>query len=233
VFFISHHSSRKKTIYTLYYKKHAAKYAFSSNNYLFQNPTEMGTSPECTFNIDSRAGGNFKTISTTNLLFNDNVSTHSMNLEHQMPSLASQPDARRIEDTPNSNKNDENSLSCTDCSSSARKLNKQQQQKQNSQLHQNNLDLSAINATQRSDAIKNIRNSGYLIAVHRKLNRQDTYFLSHHKSRPCLFGVPILIPCYDGTTNKDLYCSVWVQVARLLSPLPPTPPDQANHATDW
>lgn len=73
----------------------------------------------------------------------------------------------------------------------------------------------------------------YLIAVHRKLSRQDTYFLSYHKTRPSLFGVPLLIPCYEGGSNKDLYCAVWVQVARLLSPLPSTPPDQSNHATDW
>lgn len=81
--------------------------------------------------------------------------------------------------------------------------------------------------------IANRRAGGYLIAVHRKLSRQDTYFLSYHKTRPSLFGVPLLIPCYDDGTNKDLYCAVWVQVARLLSPLPSTPPDQANHATDW
>lgn len=74
---------------------------------------------------------------------------------------------------------------------------------------------------------------GYLIAVHRKLSRQDTYFLSYHKTRPSLFGVPLLIPCYEGGSNKDLYCAVWMQVARLLSPLPSTPPDQSNHATDW
>lgn len=79
----------------------------------------------------------------------------------------------------------------------------------------------------------NRRAGGYLIAVHRKLSRQDTYFLSYHKTRPSLFGVPLLIPCYDDGTNKDLYCAVWVQVARLLSPLPSTPPEQANHATDW
>lgn len=79
----------------------------------------------------------------------------------------------------------------------------------------------------------NRRAGGYLIAVHRKLSRQDTYFLSYHKTRPSLFGVPLLIPCYEDGTNKDLYCAVWIQVARLLSPLPSTPPDQANHATDW
>lgn len=77
------------------------------------------------------------------------------------------------------------------------------------------------------------RSGGYLIAVHRKLSHQDTYFLSYHKTRPSVFGVPLLIPCYEDGTNKDLYCAVWIQVARLLSPLPSTPPDQANHATDW
>lgn len=76
------------------------------------------------------------------------------------------------------------------------------------------------------------RSNGYLKAIHRKMSRLDTYFLSHHKTRSSLFGVPLLIPYYEGNTNKDLYCAVWIQVARLLSPLPPTPPDQANHATD-
>lgn len=83
------------------------------------------------------------------------------------------------------------------------------------------------------DSNNSRRAGGYLIAVHRKLSRQDTYFLSYHKTRPSVFGVPLLIPCYEDGTNKDLYCAVWIQVARLLSPLPSTPPDQANHATDW
>lgn len=77
------------------------------------------------------------------------------------------------------------------------------------------------------------KTSAYLVALHRQLSRQDTYFLPYHKAKPILFGAPLLIPCYDGGTNKDLYCAVWIQVARFLSPLPPTPPDQANHATDW
>lgn len=84
-----------------------------------------------------------------------------------------------------------------------------------------------------SDKCNGMNKNCYLIAVHRKMSRQDTYFLSYHKTRPSLFGVPLLIPCYERGTNKDLYSTVWMQVARLLSPLPPTPPDQANHATDW
>ncbi|XP_053671807.1 ubiquitin carboxyl-terminal hydrolase 32 [Anopheles nili] len=104
--------------------------------------------------------------------------------------------------------------------------------------HQHNdaISLSAISkrtqAYGSASAAFSQQKTNYLIAVHRKLSRQDTYFLSHHKSKPGLFGIPLLIPCYDGVTNKELYCSVWLQVARLLSPLPPTPPDQSNHATD-
>lgn len=70
----------------------------------------------------------------------------------------------------------------------------------------------------------------YLIAVHRKFTRQDTYFLSHHKTKPSLFGVPLLVPLHEGIQNKDLYCSVWLQVSRLLSPLPPS--TTQNHAED-
>lgn len=93
--------------------------------------------------------------------------------------------------------------------------------------NRNNKKLSSVDNSNR-------KAGGYLIAVHRKLSRMDTYFLSYHKTRPSLFGVPLLIPCYEDGTNKDLYCAVWVQVARLLSPLPSTPPEQsANHATDW
>ncbi|XP_068142891.1 ubiquitin carboxyl-terminal hydrolase 32 isoform X1 [Drosophila tropicalis] len=71
----------------------------------------------------------------------------------------------------------------------------------------------------------------YLVAVHRKITRHDSYFLSYHKTRPSLFGVPLLIPNSEGGTHKDLYCAVWLQVSRLLSPLPATT-DQANHAAD-
>jgi len=72
----------------------------------------------------------------------------------------------------------------------------------------------------------------YLVAVHRKITRHDSYFLSYHKTRPSLFGVPLLIPNSEGGTHKDLYCAVWLQVSRLLSPLPATT-EQANHAADW
>lgn len=89
-----------------------------------------------------------------------------------------------------------------------------------------------VSLREKDDIDSGVKTTSYLMAVHRNLCRQDTYFLSHHKTRPGLFGVPLLIPCYEGVTNKELYCSVWTQVSRLLSKLPPTPPDQANHATD-
>ena len=61
---------------------------------------------------------------------------------------------------------------------------------------------------------------------------QETYFLSTEKYRPVLFGLPIVVSCSSTTTYQDLYKSVWIQVSRLVSPLPPKDKTQ-NHATDW
>ncbi|XP_035896794.1 ubiquitin carboxyl-terminal hydrolase 32 isoform X2 [Anopheles stephensi] len=124
---------------------------------------------------------------------------------------------------------------CTDCDNiyMSEDMPSYGDQQQQQQQQGDAISLSAISKRPQGHGFAGgQRKTNYLIAVHRKLSRQDTYFLSHHKSKPGLFGVPLLIPCYDGVTNKELYCSVWLQVARLLSPLPPTPPDQSNHATD-
>lgn len=91
-------------------------------------------------------------------------------------------------------------------------------------------DLSISSSRENKRCINYDGQCDYLIAVHRKFTRQDTYFLSHHKTKPSLFGVPLLIPLHDGVQNKDLYCSVWMQVSRLLSPLPPS--STQNHAED-
>lgn len=72
----------------------------------------------------------------------------------------------------------------------------------------------------------------YLMVIHRQVTRQDSYFLSHRKIRHSVFGLPLIIPIIEGGTHKDLYKAVWIQVNRLLSPLPAAT-DQANHATDW
>ena len=61
---------------------------------------------------------------------------------------------------------------------------------------------------------------------------QEVYFLSTEKYRPTLFGLPLIVPCTDTTSYLDLYKSVWTQVSRLVSPLPPRDSSQ-NHATDW
>ncbi|KAJ8972102.1 hypothetical protein NQ314_000328 [Rhamnusium bicolor] len=60
----------------------------------------------------------------------------------------------------------------------------------------------------------------YLIAVHRKCVRQETYFLSQQKSKPSLFGLPLLIGINQNSTCQGLYEAVWGQVTRLLSPMP-------------
>ena len=61
----------------------------------------------------------------------------------------------------------------------------------------------------------------------------DVYFLSSQKSRPSLFGIPLILPCDDSSTNQDLYESVWTQMVRLVSPLPPSEVGTPNHAQDW
>ncbi|KAF5303286.1 hypothetical protein FQA39_LY10025 [Lamprigera yunnana] len=70
----------------------------------------------------------------------------------------------------------------------------------------------------------------YLVALHRKCVRQESYFLSQHKTKPMLFGVPLLLGCGPNSTCQSLYETVWGQVTHLLSPLPQS--DQTNHATD-
>ncbi|BFZ19073.1 hypothetical protein BsWGS_22113 [Bradybaena similaris] len=72
----------------------------------------------------------------------------------------------------------------------------------------------------------------FVIGVHRKMNLMDVYFLSSQKSRPSLFGTPIIIPCSEATTNQELYQFVWTQISRLVSPLPPSELKVTNHAQD-
>ncbi|KAK4322970.1 hypothetical protein Pmani_006294 [Petrolisthes manimaculis] len=73
---------------------------------------------------------------------------------------------------------------------------------------------------------------GFIIAFHRKMMRQEVYFLSSQKTRPSLFGLPLVVPCTAATTHQDLYQGVWTQVSRLVSPLPPTEAAVPNHAQD-
>ncbi|XP_068086711.1 ubiquitin carboxyl-terminal hydrolase 32 [Anabrus simplex] len=73
---------------------------------------------------------------------------------------------------------------------------------------------------------------GFIVALHRKMIRQDVYFLSSQKTKPSLFGLPVIVPCAEATTHQDLYQAVWVQVARLVSPLPPSETAAPNHAQD-
>lgn len=61
--------------------------------------------------------------------------------------------------------------------------------------------------------------------------RAELYFLSSQKNRPSLFGMPLIVPCTADTRGRDLYNTVWTQVSRLASPLPPQ--ESSNHAQDW
>nr|XP_029727906.1 ubiquitin carboxyl-terminal hydrolase 32 isoform X3 [Aedes albopictus] len=229
----------------------AATTTASKSHGTFQNIPEMSASPDSTFIFSESTtqygassyamntthhhqykDQNRKTVSTTNLLNNVDNSWNA----------SSAVGGHDEQDTP-----------CNDCDiiynghgtmldgdGGPFSYHHHQQQQNQHHHHHHGGDSFSLSAIKRppsagsgsASGVYHQQKGNYLIAVHRKLSRQDTYFLSHHKSRPGLFGVPLLIPCYDGVTNKELYCSVWLQVARLLSPLPPTPPDQSNHATD-
>ncbi|KAH9503862.1 Ubiquitin carboxyl-terminal hydrolase 32 [Bulinus truncatus] len=117
--------------------------------------------------------------------------------------------------------------------------------KLNGQLPQIISNVSKSPSHSRSPSNASIANSGtldgqrpsdrfenFVIGVHRKMNLMDVYFLSSQKSRPSLFGTPIIIPCTETTTNQELYQFVWVQIARMVSPLPPSELKMTNHAQD-
>ncbi|XP_060533981.1 ubiquitin carboxyl-terminal hydrolase 32 isoform X2 [Cylas formicarius] len=87
--------------------------------------------------------------------------------------------------------------------------------------------VHSVNSSTVSGAFKP---PSYLVAVHRKCVLQETYFLSQQKSKPSLFGMPLLLGCSPRATCRDAYDMVWGQVTRLLSPLPQS--DQTNHAQD-
>ena len=75
---------------------------------------------------------------------------------------------------------------------------------------------------------------GFVVAYHRKMERQEAYLLSAQKTRPLLFGLPVMVQCGAEVSGAELYRAVWTQVARLVSPLPPASElGLANHAQDW
>ncbi|XP_075218366.1 ubiquitin specific protease 32 isoform X2 [Lycorma delicatula] len=99
------------------------------------------------------------------------------------------------------------------------------------QTDSGNCSASSSSLSDSTDAMP-LHQPNYIIALHRKLLRQDMYFLSSTKIKPQLFGLPVIVPCSDSTTHQDLYQSVWTQVARLVTPLPPSESTPPNHAMD-
>ncbi|XP_055844484.1 ubiquitin carboxyl-terminal hydrolase 32 isoform X2 [Episyrphus balteatus] len=182
----------------------------------FKQSPELGTSPENTF---AHKNCQRKRVSSSKLL-NENTSSYNCSSDEASSIGKSPVDIADI-DISQPTKSDcpcrgaSNSDSCDDEDSNSL----------NSEMNSTKPGIFSRVPSQHYKVGK------YLMAVHRKITRQDTYFLSYHKTRPSLFGVPLLIPCGENGTNKDLYCAVWVQVNRLLSPLP-LAPDQSNHAAD-
>ncbi|XP_059179325.1 ubiquitin carboxyl-terminal hydrolase 32-like isoform X2 [Physella acuta] len=111
------------------------------------------------------------------------------------------------------------------------KLNGQPVQMSKSPCHSrspSNVSIANTNSLDRSAE----RFENFVIGLHRKMNLMDVYFMSSQKSRPSLFGTPIIIPRSENTTNQELYQFVWNQIARLVSPLPPSELKVTNHAQD-
>lgn len=190
----------------------------SSKTRTSKHTAEISRSPESTFaNVHQK-----KRISSANLL-NDN----GQSCNNSSDEISSEKNSIDItEEDYTKNCSSDNDIPLTECP--CRSLSENYDEVDNNSV---NYQMNLRKQSYFSGTSRNVLAGRYLIAVHRKLTRQDTYFLSYHKTRPSLFGVPLLIPCYENGTNKDLYCAVWRQVNRLLSPLPPMP-DQANHAAD-
>ncbi|XP_063962632.1 ubiquitin carboxyl-terminal hydrolase 32-like [Lytechinus pictus] len=94
---------------------------------------------------------------------------------------------------------------------------------------------SGTSAVTTSPVMPGAEFDGFVVAMHRKMIRMDMYFLAWQKSRPCLFGLPLILPCVPSTTRDDLYKVVWTQISRLVSPTKPTDHNTGhnkNHAED-
>ncbi|XP_054718622.1 ubiquitin carboxyl-terminal hydrolase 32-like [Uloborus diversus] len=98
--------------------------------------------------------------------------------------------------------------------------------------HTLSMSSSIVSNSSTGDMSSDFCQKYFVKAYHRKMIRQDAYFLSSQKCRPTLFGLPLILPCHEMTTNQDLYQAVWTQVARLVSPLPPSEAAVSNHALD-
>ncbi|CAI8055035.1 Ubiquitin carboxyl-terminal hydrolase 32 [Geodia barretti] len=59
---------------------------------------------------------------------------------------------------------------------------------------------------------------GFIFAVHRKKFLMEQYFVASQKSRPVLFGTPLVVPCMPATPCRQVYELVWQSVRRLIIP---------------
>lgn len=68
-----------------------------------------------------------------------------------------------------------------------------------------------------SQQVSNSYSGHYIVAMHRKMLRQEVFFLANSKYRPSLFGTPLIIDISESTTNKELYEKIMTQMSRLVS----------------
>ena len=71
----------------------------------------------------------------------------------------------------------------------------------------------------------------YLIAIHRRLERQERYLSPLTRHRTLFFGQPIILSYEKEMTNKILYKNIFQQLKRLLRKNTDTT-SRSNHALD-
>lgn len=80
-----------------------------------------------------------------------------------------------------------------------------------------------------SQQVSNSYSGYYVVAMHRKMLRQEVYFLANSKCRPSLFGTPLIIDINESTSKKELYEKIMTQMSRLVSQ-PNKLKQSSNHA---
>ncbi|OQV22250.1 Ubiquitin carboxyl-terminal hydrolase 32 [Hypsibius exemplaris] len=74
-------------------------------------------------------------------------------------------------------------------------------------------------------------NDAWIMAIHRRMVHNDGYYLAWAKATPKTFGTPVMVNQDKGTTNRQLYERVWLQIKRFVGP-DSTAVEDCNHAQE-
>ncbi|XP_055351752.1 ubiquitin carboxyl-terminal hydrolase 32-like isoform X2 [Paramacrobiotus metropolitanus] len=71
----------------------------------------------------------------------------------------------------------------------------------------------------------------WVVAVHRRMIHNDSYYLAWAKAVPRTFGLPVFVMCSGRTTQRELYENVWMQIKRFIGP-DTAQTEDSNHAQE-